>query len=201
MLTSTVQRTKLSRCESSNGSVVMAQNRNAAEKKEGSGSVEPAHYIVRKQFRAVEFHALFLATSSEGIRYLVESDRLDGKETWGIPYSFLKNSGGPLSFPSKILHSFLKRPGLELTPGGPLRTSRRGAAGSDTNSPGPSRLPRVRVQITSQTPPAQAVEVAPDAQGPTQAVLSVCAAEHARRAPRFAPRRTGLHILRLPSIY
>ncbi|GBP03658.1 hypothetical protein EVAR_2411_1 [Eumeta japonica] len=54
----------------------------------------------------------------------------------------------------------------QLTPGsGPLRTSRRGAAGSDTNSPGPSRLPRVRVQITSQTPPAQAVEVAPDAHG------------------------------------
>ncbi|GBP19148.1 hypothetical protein EVAR_83461_1 [Eumeta japonica] len=53
----------------------------------------------------------------------------------------------------------------ELTPGsGPRRTPRRGAAGPDASSPGSSRLPRVRVQ-PPHTPPAQAVEDAPDAHG------------------------------------
>ncbi|GBP05143.1 hypothetical protein EVAR_3458_1 [Eumeta japonica] len=54
---------------------------------------------------------------------------------------------------------------VELTPGsGPQRTPRRDAAGPDVSSPGSSRLPRVRVQLP-QTPPAQAVEDAPDAHG------------------------------------
>ncbi|GBP88581.1 hypothetical protein EVAR_68611_1 [Eumeta japonica] len=55
---------------------------------------------------------------------------------------------------------------IQLTPGsGPRRTPRRGAAGSDASSPLlSSSLPRMRVQLP-QTPPAQAVEDAPDAHG------------------------------------
>ncbi|GBP95925.1 hypothetical protein EVAR_67413_1 [Eumeta japonica] len=47
LCSTTVQRTKLCRCEVRHESVAMAQNRNAAEKKERSGSVTPAQYIVR----------------------------------------------------------------------------------------------------------------------------------------------------------
>ncbi|GBP18333.1 hypothetical protein EVAR_14725_1 [Eumeta japonica] len=49
----------------------MTQNRNEKERKEGSGSVVPAHCIIRRQFRAAEFRALlsdhlnhFIARSS-----------------------------------------------------------------------------------------------------------------------------------------
>ncbi|GBP25021.1 hypothetical protein EVAR_94316_1 [Eumeta japonica] len=56
-------------------------------------------------------------------------------------------------------------PPNNLTPGsGPRRTPRRGAAGPDASSPGSSCRPRVRVQ-PPHTPPAQAVEDAPDAHG------------------------------------
>ncbi|GBP27884.1 hypothetical protein EVAR_14073_1 [Eumeta japonica] len=85
----------------------------------------------------------------------------------------------------------------QLTPGsGPLRTPWRGAAGSDANSPGLSRLPRVRVQITSQTPPAQAVEVAPDAHGGQRRLscVRVCCRTRAPCAALRAAPRTGLHI-------
>ncbi|GBP62728.1 hypothetical protein EVAR_56246_1 [Eumeta japonica] len=79
-------------------------------------------------------------------------------------------------------------PAHQLTPGsGPRRTPRRGAAGPDASSPGSSRLPRVRVQ-SPHTPPAQAVEDTPDAGANAGRPARVCAAEHARRAPRFAPR-------------
>ncbi|GBP07638.1 hypothetical protein EVAR_2762_1 [Eumeta japonica] len=37
------------------GRKVMTSNTNAGEKKEGSGSVDPAHCTIRKQFRAAEF--------------------------------------------------------------------------------------------------------------------------------------------------
>ncbi|GBP55185.1 hypothetical protein EVAR_90207_1 [Eumeta japonica] len=57
--TNTVERTKLCRSEVGHESVAMAQNRNAGEKKNESGRVEPAHYIIRRQFRAAEFHALY----------------------------------------------------------------------------------------------------------------------------------------------
>ncbi|GBP56013.1 hypothetical protein EVAR_97434_1 [Eumeta japonica] len=85
----------------------------------------------------------------------------------------------------------------QLTPGsGPLRTPWRGAAGSDANSPGLSRLPRVRVQITSQTPPAQAVEVALDAHGGQRrpSCVRVCCRTRAPCAALRAAPRTGLHI-------
>ncbi|GBP88121.1 Uncharacterized oxidoreductase dhs-27 [Eumeta japonica] len=39
--------------------LVMAENRNAGEKEEGSGSAKPAHCIIRRQFRAAEFRALY----------------------------------------------------------------------------------------------------------------------------------------------
>ncbi|GBP94216.1 hypothetical protein EVAR_99962_1 [Eumeta japonica] len=84
----------------------------------------------------------------------------------------------------------------ELTPGsGPLRTPRRDAAGSDANSPGLSRLPRVRVQITSQTPPAQAVEVAPDAHGGQRRPSCVRVLPNTRAVRRASRRWTNLHIL------
>ncbi|GBP61058.1 hypothetical protein EVAR_51191_1 [Eumeta japonica] len=40
----------------------MVQNRNAAEKKDGSGSVIPAQYIVRRRFKAAKFHERYPAT-------------------------------------------------------------------------------------------------------------------------------------------
>ncbi|GBP24560.1 hypothetical protein EVAR_79468_1 [Eumeta japonica] len=49
-----VQRTELCRCEVSHESFATAQDRNAGEKKEGPGSVEPAHCIIRCQSRAPE---------------------------------------------------------------------------------------------------------------------------------------------------
>ncbi|GBP93515.1 hypothetical protein EVAR_98267_1 [Eumeta japonica] len=57
---------------------------------------------------------------------------------------------------------------------GPLR--RLGVAQrADTNSPGPSRLPRVRVQITiADTSGASRRGRARRPRGPTQAVLSAC---------------------------
>ncbi|GBP33996.1 hypothetical protein EVAR_24910_1 [Eumeta japonica] len=55
-------------------------------------------------------------------------------------------------------------PFVQLTPGSGRGAPRRGAAGPDVSSPGSSRLPRVRVQ-SPHTPPAQAVEDAPDAHG------------------------------------
>ncbi|GBP57348.1 Multidrug resistance protein homolog 65 [Eumeta japonica] len=54
-----VKRTKLWRCEVSRKSLAMARNRNAGEKKKGSGSAELAHRIIRRQFRAAEFRALY----------------------------------------------------------------------------------------------------------------------------------------------
>ncbi|GBP84733.1 hypothetical protein EVAR_64628_1 [Eumeta japonica] len=87
---------------------------------------------------------------------------------------------------------------FELTPGSsPRRTPRRGAAGSAANSPGFPRLPRVRVQTTSQTPPAQAVEVAPDAHGGQRrpSCARVCCRTRAPCAALRAAPRTGLHIM------
>ncbi|GBP52328.1 hypothetical protein EVAR_38474_1 [Eumeta japonica] len=86
---------------------------------------------------------------------------------------------------------------VELTPGsGPRRTPRRGAAGPDASSPRSSRLPRVRVQ-SPHTPPAQAVEDAPDAHGgqrrPSRA--RVCCRTRAQCAALRAAPRTGLHIM------
>ncbi|GBP21590.1 hypothetical protein EVAR_9775_1 [Eumeta japonica] len=52
LFTSFLYRTKHCRCEVSHESVVMALNSNAGEKKEGSESVEPAHCIIRRKFRA-----------------------------------------------------------------------------------------------------------------------------------------------------
>ncbi|GBP66221.1 hypothetical protein EVAR_97173_1 [Eumeta japonica] len=43
----TIRRTRLCRCEVRHESVAMASNRNAAEEKEGSRSVEPAQYNTR----------------------------------------------------------------------------------------------------------------------------------------------------------
>ncbi|GBP58163.1 hypothetical protein EVAR_86325_1 [Eumeta japonica] len=80
--------------------------------------------------------------------------------------------------------------GFELTPGsGPQRTPRRGAAGSDANSPRYPRLPRVRKTSGNYT-----VEVAPDAHGDQRrpSRVRVCCRTRApcaaRRAPRYAPR-------------
>ncbi|GBP98283.1 hypothetical protein EVAR_69497_1 [Eumeta japonica] len=53
----TIRRTKPCRCEASHESVAMAENKNAGEKKVESGSVEPTHYIIRRQFRAAEFRS------------------------------------------------------------------------------------------------------------------------------------------------
>ncbi|GBP12108.1 hypothetical protein EVAR_5932_1 [Eumeta japonica] len=53
------QRTKLCRCEVGKESVVMAKNWHAGENKEGSGRTAPAHRIIRRQFRAAEFRALY----------------------------------------------------------------------------------------------------------------------------------------------
>ncbi|GBP84871.1 hypothetical protein EVAR_65268_1 [Eumeta japonica] len=85
----------------------------------------------------------------------------------------------------------------ELTPGsGPRRTPRRGAAGPDASSPGSSRLPRVRVQLP-QTPPAQAIEDAPDAHGGQRrpSCVRVCCRTRAPCAALRAAPRTGLHFL------
>ncbi|GBP09671.1 hypothetical protein EVAR_76643_1 [Eumeta japonica] len=41
----------------------MAKNRNLGEKKAGSESVKPAHCIIRRQFRAAEFRALYCTAS------------------------------------------------------------------------------------------------------------------------------------------
>ncbi|GBP54377.1 hypothetical protein EVAR_50790_1 [Eumeta japonica] len=67
--TRTVQRTKLCRCEVSHESVVMAkklacgeEEGKVGEKKEGSGSVKPAHYNIRRQLRAAKFRALYCFT-------------------------------------------------------------------------------------------------------------------------------------------
>ncbi|GBP88661.1 hypothetical protein EVAR_66688_1 [Eumeta japonica] len=56
-----VQDTKLCRCEVSHESVAMASNGHAGMRKEGLGSVMSAHYVIRKQFRAAEFCALYRA--------------------------------------------------------------------------------------------------------------------------------------------
>ncbi|GBP22380.1 hypothetical protein EVAR_11896_1 [Eumeta japonica] len=83
----------------------------------------------------------------------------------------------------------------QLTPGsGPRRTPRRGAAGSDASSSGPSSLPRVRVRISSQTPPAQVVEVAPNTHGGERRPSSVrvCCRTRAPCAALRAAPRTGL---------
>ncbi|GBP24395.1 hypothetical protein EVAR_19270_1 [Eumeta japonica] len=59
-------------------------------------------------------------------------------------------------------------------------------SGTDASSPGPSRLSRVRVQTSPQTPLAQAVEVAPDAHGGQRrpSCVRVCCRT---RAPRPGP--------------
>ncbi|GBP88461.1 hypothetical protein EVAR_103735_1 [Eumeta japonica] len=54
-----LQRTKLCRCEVSQESVAMTSNENAGEKRQGSGSVVPAYCMIRRQFRAVDFRALY----------------------------------------------------------------------------------------------------------------------------------------------
>ncbi|GBP30639.1 Modular serine protease [Eumeta japonica] len=81
-------------------------------------------------------------------------------------------------------------PMLQLTPGsGPWRTPRRGAAGSDANSPGLPHLPRVQ-----KTSGNYAVEVAPDAHGDQRRPSCVCVCCRIRApcaALRAAPR-TGL---------
>ncbi|GBO99409.1 hypothetical protein EVAR_619_1 [Eumeta japonica] len=72
-----------------------------------------------------------------------------------------------------------------LTPGsGPQRTLRRGAAGSDANSPRLPHLPEC------DKPPATMLSRSrPTPTGTnTGRPACVCAAEHARRVPRYAPR-------------
>ncbi|GBP86847.1 hypothetical protein EVAR_86721_1 [Eumeta japonica] len=85
----TLQRTKLCRCEVSHKRVATAKI-GAREKKEGSDSAESAQYIIRKQFRAAEFCALFSKTMSKASqantaitaghpRYLKSSRRRTGR--------------------------------------------------------------------------------------------------------------------------
>ncbi|GBP94602.1 hypothetical protein EVAR_65927_1 [Eumeta japonica] len=90
----------------------------------------------------------------------------DGKPWQIFEYLMAPRKRPSLRYGRKSVSQALVAPMHQLTPGsGPQRTPRRGAAGPDASSPGPSRLPRVRVQTSPQTPPAQTVEVAPDAHG------------------------------------
>ncbi|GBP86422.1 hypothetical protein EVAR_61121_1 [Eumeta japonica] len=86
----------------------------------------------------------------------------------------------------------------QLTPGsGPRRTPRRGAAGSDADSPRYPRLPRVR-----KTSCNYAVEVAPDAHGDQRRPSQVCVCCRTRApcaALRAAPR-TGLLFCDYPQL-
>ncbi|GBP81613.1 hypothetical protein EVAR_21243_1 [Eumeta japonica] len=58
-VTATVQRTKVCCCEVCNENVAIAYNWNAGDKKQGSGCVEPALCIVRRQSKESEFRALY----------------------------------------------------------------------------------------------------------------------------------------------
>ncbi|GBP91360.1 hypothetical protein EVAR_66977_1 [Eumeta japonica] len=71
---------------------------------------------------------------------------------------------------------------------GPRRTPRRGAAGPDASSQGHPRFPASANNIAN-TSGNYAVGVALDAHGDNaDRRACVCAAEHACRAPRYAPR-------------
>ncbi|GBP18021.1 hypothetical protein EVAR_16967_1 [Eumeta japonica] len=92
--------------------------------------------------------------------------------------------------PTPLLHT------MSVRGSGPQRTPRRGAAGSDASSPGLSRVPRMRIRTTPQTPQAQAVEVAPDAHGGQRrpSCVRVCCRTRAPCTALRAAPRTGLHI-------
>ncbi|GBP55673.1 hypothetical protein EVAR_18964_1 [Eumeta japonica] len=66
-----VQHAKLCRCEVSHGSVATAYNRNSGEKREGSGSVEHAHCMTRRTFRAAEFRAFYCKALAPCLSYAV----------------------------------------------------------------------------------------------------------------------------------
>ncbi|GBP52482.1 Xylulose kinase [Eumeta japonica] len=74
------QRTKLCRCEVRHESAAMEYNRNATEKKEKSGSVICAQYIIRSQLRAAKFRIDITKNNDRGVLKRIIKEGV-GKDT------------------------------------------------------------------------------------------------------------------------